>query len=109
MTHIPDPEDDFDGCIAALYDQAARGIALEIEGMTEAQQDEHFLMKSIEHLVTMYELDAPRLLIKMAHESLNKKLRRLRDRSRASQQARHENPRSNKPRLRAVRSPSDCR
>jgi hypothetical protein len=83
MNHIPDPEVDFDGCIKGLYEQALK----EIEGMTEEEQEEHFLMRSIEHLVKMYALDAPRFLIKMAHDNLNKKLRAMRDRTRRERAA----------------------
>jgi FKBP-type peptidyl-prolyl cis-trans isomerase (trigger factor) len=84
MAHIPDPGEDFDGCIKALYDQ----VAEEIAGMTEEEQEEHFLTRSIDHLVRMYELDAPRFLIKMAHDGLNKKLKALRARMRSTRKAR---------------------
>lgn len=105
MTHIPDPEEDFEGCIKALYDS----VQNEIEGMTEEQKDEHFLMSSVDHLLKMYELDAPRCILKMAHESHNRHLRRLRDRARASRLAQGENRHSKKPQLRVVQPPSDYR
>jgi hypothetical protein len=79
MKQIPDPAQDFDGCIAALVEQA---IA-EVEGMTEAQQDEHYLCRAIEHAIRCYQLDAPDILIRMANARMHKHLRRLRDRTRA--------------------------
>jgi hypothetical protein len=76
----PDPADDFDGCIAALVEQAKAEVA----GMTPEEMDEHYLCRAIEHAIRCYQIDAPDILIHGANARMHKHLRALRDRTRAN-------------------------
>lgn len=55
MVRVPDPANDFDGCLDALVKNAFA----EIEGMTPEQQDDHFPCRAVEHAITMHQLDTP--------------------------------------------------
>ena len=78
----PDPTENFDLWVRATYEEVRKEIA----GMTPEQQDKHFLLKSINHAIRMYELDAPAFLIKMANAKMHRHLGKLRERARKKRQ-----------------------
>jgi hypothetical protein len=78
MVRVPDPADDFDGCIDALVKNA---IA-EVGAMTPEQQDNHYLCRAVEHAIRMHQLDAPQMLIDLANRRMHHHLNRLRRRTR---------------------------
>lgn len=68
MSDIPDPGDDFEGCIQGLIDQVTK----EIEAVPKEDRPNYFLRRRAEYLAKMIELRAPKFLIRLAIETLTK-------------------------------------
>lgn len=79
MVTMHDLETDFDAAIKAMVDEAIK----EVEGMSDEERAEHYLAKSIEHLVRLHEFDAPDFLIRSAYRRQRKHLNALRERVRS--------------------------
>ena len=73
MVTLDDLEIDFDAAVKAMVDEALKEIA----GMTEAEQQRHFLLRSIDHLHTMVRLDAPTFLVEKALKYAAKNIRHM--------------------------------
>lgn len=63
---------DFDAAIARMVDEAKA----EHDAIPPEKREAFYLARSAAHLVRMLELDAPRIIVEMAEDSLASKLRR---------------------------------
>lgn len=73
MVTIKDLTTDFDAAVRRMADEAMR----EIEGMSEAQRADHWLLCSLAHLHKMIVRKAPDFLIDLALKRAAKHIRRV--------------------------------
>lgn len=83
MTEIPDPGIDFEGFCEAMLEEAKR----EQDAVPPEERSAYHLTKALAHLVRVYELDAPEIMIHWAWWRARRHLRiarrEARDRRRA--------------------------
>jgi hypothetical protein len=68
---IPDPGEDYEGCLDALMARAiAQADKMEAEGWSDLQVNAYYLQNAVAHLQKMRELDAPDCIIEGAQKSI---------------------------------------
>ncbi len=73
-TAIPDPEQDFEGCLSALADAYVEAV----RDLTPRQREDFHLHSSAAHLARMIELKAPDCMVDLAERTLMRRLRKRR-------------------------------
>lgn len=72
---VPDPEENFEGCINGIVDQ----VVSELEKIPEEERDLYWLKTKCEHMARLIDLKAPDILIRMSLDGLEGKITALRE------------------------------